>query len=116
MSADPTAAVRVRLGKLLILLGSGHTGERDAAGSAVRGLLQQRGVTWRQAPRPPPVERDLPELGTWRQSAAACLQRQGPLRHRNTTFLPSLPGFRSWSVKQGYCDKTITDRVLEHVE
>jgi hypothetical protein len=62
---------RTRLAKLLGLLGSNHSGERDAAGLAAHRLVMNAGATWfdvltpqgehhRRKPEPEP-ERDDPE-------------------------------------------------------
>lgn len=105
-------ADRVRLAKLLALLGSNHAGERDAAGLAAHRLLQHRGVTWQQALEPVAIVKKLPELGAWRQTVAACLQHRGALRKWEITFLTDLPGFHRLSTKQRYVLKEIADRVL----
>lgn len=54
---------RTKLAKLLALLGSDKAGERDAAGLAAHRLVQRHGLSWPQILRPPPVEKQLPELG-----------------------------------------------------
>lgn len=79
---------------------------------AAHRLLQQRGVSWRDVVEPPAIEKQLPELGTRRQTVRACLERRGPLRSWEAGFLADLPQFRRLSVKQRYCLKTIADRVL----
>ena len=111
MSALPAEA-RTRLAKLLGLLGSYHAGERDNAAVAAHRLVTQAGVTWRQVVTPPPIEKKLPELGTWRQTCAQLLSQPGSLRKWEVGFLQDLPGFRRLSVKQRYVLKQIADRVL----
>ena len=105
-------AERSRLAKILELLGSDHAGERDAAALAAHRFVQQRAMRWRDVVEPAAIEKHLPELGTWRQTAAACLERRGSLRPWEAGFLADLPGFRRLSVKQRYALKTIADRVL----
>ena len=111
MNALP-AASRAKLAKLLGMLGSDHAGERDNAAQAAHRLVQQHGLTWRQVVTPSPVEKKLPELGTWRQTVAACLARPGSLRVWEKTFLRDLPAFPRISTKQRYILKEIADRVL----
>jgi hypothetical protein len=103
---------RARLAKLLGPLGSNHAGERDAAGLAAHRLLRQLGLTWERALEPVAVVKKLPELGTWRQTVAACLERKGSLRNWEIGFLHDLPGFRRLTVKQRYVLKEIANRVL----
>jgi hypothetical protein len=112
MIALPDAS-RVKLAKLLGMLGSAHAGERDAAGLAANRLISQAGLSWRQALMPPPIEKKLPDLGTWRANVAECLGRPGSLRHWEAGFLRDLPGFRRISIKQRYVLKEIADRVLK---
>jgi hypothetical protein len=103
---------RVRLVKLLSMLGSDHAGERDAAGLAAHRFLQKRGLSWEQALSPQRVEHRLPELGTWRKTVAACLASQMPLRPWEKGFLADLPQFQRLSVKQRYILKEIARRIL----
>jgi hypothetical protein len=111
MTALP-ATSRAKLAKLLGMLGSDHPGERDNAAVAAHRIVSGAGMTWRQVIEPPPIEKKLPELGTWRATCAACLARPGSLRVWEKTFLRDLPGFRRISTKQRYALKTIADRVL----
>ncbi len=104
---------RTKLAKLLVLLGSSHAGERDAAALAANRFVQAHGLTWPQVLKPPAIEKALPELGTWRQTAARCLDRPGNLRPWEIGFLRDLPKFRRLSVKQRYVLKEIADRVLD---
>ena len=114
MTALPAPA-RAKLAKLLALLESDHAGERVAAGLAAARLVKQSGLSWRQILTPPPVEKKLPELGTWRATVAECLAQPGAIYPWEAGFLRDLPGFRRLSTKQRYCLKTIADRVLERV-
>lgn len=112
MNALPAEA-RTKLAKLLGMLGSDHAGERDNAAMAAHRLVTQAGLTWRQVVTPPPVEKRLPELGTWRQTVAACLARPGSIRPWEVGFLRDLPAFPRLSVKQRYILKEIAARVLD---
>lgn len=113
MSAVLPQVDRTRLAKLLGLLGSDHPGERDNAAIAAARLVRARGLTWPQVLNPPAADKPLPELGTWRDTVAACLARPGSLRAWEVGFLRDLPQFRRLSVKQRYCLKEIADRVLK---
>jgi hypothetical protein len=112
MSALP-ATDRAKLAKLLGMLGSAHPGERDAAALAAHRLVVQAGLTWKQVVTPPPIEKRLPDLGTWRATVAQCFAHSGSLRAWEVTFLRDLPGFRRLSTKQRYLLKEIADRVLK---
>lgn len=105
-------ADRTKLAKLLGMLSSAHIGERDAAALAANRFLRDRNLTWPQVLKPVAIERSLPELGTWRQTAARCLAQPGSLRPWEVSFLRDLPGFRRLSTKQRYVLKEIADRVL----
>jgi hypothetical protein len=107
-------ADRGHLAKLLGLLGSDHAGERDAAALAAHRFVTGRGLTWTEAMASIAApERQLPELGTWRETVRQCLARPGSLRPWEAAFLRDLPGFRRLSVKQRYVLKEIAERVLE---
>jgi hypothetical protein len=80
------ATSRAKLAKALALLGSNHPGERDAAGLAAHRIVIGAGLSWRQVIEPPAIEKKLPELGTWRQTVAACLARPGSLRQWEVGF------------------------------
>lgn len=95
------------------MLGSTHSGERDAAGLAAHRLIVASGLTWRQILDPPPVERRMSEFCTWRQTVAQCLERHGSLRPWEVTVLRNLPKFRRLSTKQRYCLEEIADWVLK---
>ncbi len=107
------AADRTRLASVLALLGSPHQGERDAAALAAARLVQKHGPTWHQVLEPPSVERKLPEMGTWRQTAAKCLAQAGSLRAWEIGFFRDLPGFHRLSAKQRYVLNEIANRVLK---
>jgi hypothetical protein len=108
-----SATSRIKLAKLLALLGSDKNGERDAAGLAAQRLVEAAGLTWQQILSPPIPDRPLPELGTWRQTVRQCLDHPGLLRPWESGFLRDLPKFRRLSTKQRYVLKEIADRVLE---
>ncbi|HET8637058.1 MAG TPA: hypothetical protein VFL96_09440, partial [Acidobacteriaceae bacterium] len=88
------------MAKILGLLGSDRPGERDAAALAAHRFVQQRGIAWVDVLNPPPVEHQLPELGTWRATCRACLAHPDRLRPWEIGFLEDLPKFRRLSVKQ----------------
>jgi hypothetical protein len=111
-TATMPKADRVRLAKLLGMIGSDHAGERDAAALAAYRLVRSLGMTWSAVLNPPAVEKPLPELGTWRKTVSACLERPGSLRPWEREFLNDLPKFRRLSVKQRYVLKEIAGRVL----
>ena len=70
-----TGADRLRLCKLLGMLGSDHAGERDAAGLAAHQFIQKRGLTWKDALIREPPKRE-PLFSTWRTTCAAhCASR-----------------------------------------
>lgn len=110
-----TSAGRNKLGKALAMLGSDHSGKRDAAGLAAHRLVTTAGLSWSEILDPPPVEHRLPELGTWRATVRECLAHAGDLRPWERTFLTDLPKFRRLSVKQRYVLKEIANRVLRRV-
>jgi hypothetical protein len=103
---------RAKLAKVLALLGSDREGEALAAARAAARLVKLRGISWRDVVEPPAIEKALPELGTWRQTVAQCLERRGSLKPWELGFLRDLPGFRRLSTKQRYVLKEIADRVL----
>jgi hypothetical protein len=105
-------ADRVRLAKLLALLGSDHAGERAAAAMAAHRLVEKNGLTWRQVLEPPAIEKKMPEMGTWRSTATACLLKKSALRDAEISFLTALPSYSRISVKQRFWLNQIADRVL----
>lgn len=112
MNAHLPATDRTRLAKALALLASDQPGEVAAAAEAATRIVQRSGLTWRQILKPPPVEKRLPELGTWRETVRQCLAGGGDLRPWERAFLADLPGFRRLTTKQRYVLKEIADRVL----
>jgi hypothetical protein len=112
MNAALNAAERKRLAKLLAMLGSSHLGERDNAAVAAHKLIQAKGMSWPEVINPAPVERPLPEIGSWRSTVAECLSHPESLRKWEVGFLQDLRKFHRISVKQRYCLKEIADRVL----
>ena len=111
-SAALPITARTRLAKLLGMLGSDHTGERDAAALAAHRLVQQSGLTWRQVVEPPPVKRE-PLFSTWRATCAELARRPDDLRPWERKFVADLPNFLRISTKQRYILKEIADRVLQ---
>lgn len=108
-----STADRSRLVKLLGLLASDHIGERDAAALAANRLVQSRNVTWSDVVEPPAIEKQLPEMGAWRQTVSRCLERQSFLRSWEAKFLRDLSAFQRISTKQRNVLQEIADRVLE---
>ena len=104
---------RTRLVKLLGLLGLDHLGERDAAGLAAQRLLKQRGISWAEVLIPQPVERRLPEMGTWRTTCRRLMENPRALRPWELKFVVDLPNFGRISVKQRYLLTEIVERVWE---
>lgn len=100
MGAVLPKAARAKLAKILA-----------SADSDACRFVKQSGLTWQQILNPPPIEKKLPELGTWRGTCATLLEQPGLLRAWERTFLNDLPQFRRLSTKQRYCLKTIVDRV-----
>ena len=112
--AEVAPDVRGKLAKLLGMLGSDHAGERDNAAVAAHRLIRQHNLTWDAVVAPPrPATKRLPELGTWRATVAACLERRGSLRPWEAGFLRDLPRFQRLSTKQRYIVREIADRVLD---
>jgi hypothetical protein len=112
LSAALPQTDRKKLAKLLAMLASDKAGERYAAGLAAHRLVTRAGLTWEQIITPETVEKPLPEIGTWRQTCAACLARPGSLRTWELDFLRALPSFRRLSVKQSRCLREIAARVI----
>lgn len=107
-----TGADRVRLCKLLGMLGSDHAGERDAAGLAAHQFIRKRGLTWRDALVREPPKRE-PLYSTWRAACAELMKRAGDLRPWERRFVADLPSFPRISTKQRYILAEIADRVLK---
>jgi len=55
--AGPHKQVRLRLAKILGMLGSAHAGERDAAFLAAERVLKEAGLTWYDILDIPPKDR-----------------------------------------------------------
>ena len=85
-----TEADRVRLVKLLGMLGSDHAGERDSAGVAAHRLIKSLGMTWAQvlAPPPPPPRQVDPDL--WKMVLIQTLANAASLTPVEYEFLMGL--------------------------
>jgi hypothetical protein len=105
-SDDP----RVKLAKVLPLLGSDKPGEVVAAASAAHRILVKSGLSWDEVLRQP--ERREPLIGTWRTTCAELQKRHGDLRVWERRFVADLPSFPRISSKQRYILAEIADRVL----
>jgi hypothetical protein len=107
-----TGADRLRLCKLLGMLGSDHAGERDAAGLAAHQLIRKRGLTWQDALIRESPKRE-PLFSTWRTTCAELMKRPGDLRPWERKFVTDLPAFPRISTKQRYILFEIYDRVTK---
>ena len=107
-----TSADRLRLCKLLGMLGSDHAGERDAAGLAAHQLIKKRGMTWRDALVREAPKRE-PLYSTWRTACADLMKRPGGLRPWERKFVADLPAFPRISTKQRYVLFEIVGRVMK---
>lgn len=107
-----SAADQSKLAKLLAMLGSEHTGERDAAALAAHRLIARKGLTWGEVLASGSAEKQIPELGIWRETCRTLLQHRTELRAWEISFLTDLPKFQRLSTKQRYVLKEIRDRVL----
>jgi hypothetical protein len=105
-------AERDRLVKILGLLASDKSGERDAAGLAAMRQLRALGLVWGDvisgAPRPTPVSSNR----SWRDVSHACLSKADSLSIWQLGFLTSINAQTSLSPKQAQCLRAIADRVL----
>jgi hypothetical protein len=127
---------RQKLAKLLGMLGSSHSGERDAAGLAAHRMVSGAGMTWfdvltpqvehhRRKPEPEP-ERDDPEpdwppprptnaYASWRRTVASLLSRTELLTAWEVGFLHSINERYSLSERQFEVLEDIVERVaLRH--
>jgi hypothetical protein len=117
MTASLTADQRQKLARVLGMLGSGHSGERDAAALAAHRLVQGAGCTWQDILTPkvehqrwkPEPEWDEPEpdwppprptFTTWRRTAASLLSRPDLLTAWEISFLQSINERFSLSPRQ----------------
>lgn len=117
MSAALPKAERLKLAKLLSLaLGTEFAGEREAASVAARRLLDHHGISWADALGAEPLERELPQIGIWRQTVAELLTYPSQLRPWEKTFLTDVTKFQRLSTKQRYCLQNIAERVLGGVQ
>jgi hypothetical protein len=103
---------RMRLQKLIALIGSDQPGERDAAIAAATRLLDRHGIRWcevlalhQQPKREPP---SLP----WRTTCSELARRPGDLRPWERRFVHDLPGFPRISSKQRNVLVQIAERVF----
>lgn len=108
-----TQTDRMRLGKLLALLASGHAGERDAAGLAAHRLVWRAGLTWAEVLCPSAgAEPRGADLDDWRAVVAACLQRHDELTDFDRRFLRSIARFPRLSEKQAAVLHRIAERLV----
>ncbi|MFL5256761.1 MAG: hypothetical protein ACJ8AI_28480 [Rhodopila sp.] len=120
---------RTRLAKLLGMLGSNHSGERDAAGLAAHRLVMNAGMTWqdvltpqvehhRRKPEPEPdwpPPRPTNAYASWRRTVASLLSRTELLTAWEAGFLHSINERFSLSERQFEVLEDIVERVaLRH--
>ena len=105
------APARDRLAKLLGLLGSSHSGERDAAALAANRLLQQHNLTWQDMFSVKPEGCQPPEWN-WRATCEQLAARHDALRPWERGFVGNLPKFASLTAKQEHALSEIAKRVL----
>ena len=109
MSSRLNVDTRLRLAKLLGLLGSTHAGERDAAGLAAHRLVRERDLTWPEILCSPAVEW---QHSTWRDTVQACLRHPDDLSSWELSFLRGVSRLPRLSPKQRACLDRIAHRVL----
>ena len=111
MTAALPAATRTKLARVLALLGSDKSGERDAARLVAHRLLVQAGITWGELLAPPAVKREL-QFSSWRATCAELAKRPGDLRPWERKFINDLAALPRISTKQRYVLHEIAQRVL----
>jgi hypothetical protein len=76
-------------------------GERIAAINAAERLLNKAGLRLRDLAEPSAfTERQMPEMGTWRETCRRCLGQRHALRAWEVNFLTDVQKFRRISPKQ----------------
>ena len=100
---------RVRLVKLLGLLGSDHAGEQVAAATAASRFLRSRNLTWQELLTP---QRRATAPATWREAATRLLQHPRELTAWENRFLSDITRLPSISPKQRQFVSEIAARVL----
>ena len=91
---NPQAANR--LSKILGLLGSEHSGERDAAAQAAHKIVRGAGLTWADiihAPRnsdPPRIRAWRADEPDWKRMAHFCHARQWSLSEKDRRFVRTM--------------------------
>ena len=112
MTAVLTPAERDRLSKLLGLIGSDMTGERDAAIQAATRLLDRHGLRWCELVTLPSPPKREPLHSTWRTTCTELAKHSGELRSWEWQFVVDLPRFPRISTKQQYVLNEIAVRML----
>jgi hypothetical protein len=109
-----TATSRIKLAKLLGMLGSDHAGERDAAVLAAARILDRNGLRWSDvaAMLAPQSPRRTPPRCQWRALCAELAARPGSLRTWERHFVTDLTACPRISAKQRSILVTIAERVL----
>ncbi len=86
--------------------------ERIAAIDAAEKLLKRNGMRLRNlAVAGAPAVRQMPEMGTWRETCRRCLERRQSLRPWEVNFLTDLPKFQRISAKQRWIVDEIAVRI-----
>lgn len=95
-----TSVDRMRLARVLALLGSNHPGERDAAGLAAHRIVQGAGSSWeevvaqsRMPSLPPPADPATSDL-------QICLRHAAHLSAWEREFCQTLTSCLRWSPRQ----------------
>jgi hypothetical protein len=90
-------AERIKLARILGMLGSEHDGERASAALAAERLRAKTGQSWSSllaAESPPRLSHDVPAGDAdWRRQIAFCVRHYGLLNSWQRTFLA---GVREW--------------------
>jgi hypothetical protein len=116
---------KLRLAKLLGMLGSDHSGERDAAGMAAHRLVKVAGLTWDEVVNPPQVGWRRPEpepdpepdpfswasYVSWRKTVSRLLDQRDLLTEWEIGFLNSIWQRSRLTERQSACLNDIVERV-----
>jgi hypothetical protein len=120
MTVMLSETARVRLSRLLAMLGSDFDGEVINAGRQADRLVRSAGVSWTDVINPslPPPDNARwpgtdpdPAGPDWRQTAAACLRFPMLLNKWEFDFLSGLPRFPGLSKKQRDTLRNIVTRL-----
>ena len=110
MNAISSGARRRMLAALALAERPGTAGERQAAEQALGRMMVSNASMIRGALTAPPP-RQMPLMGTWRETCRLCLQHPRGLRKWEVGFLTDLPKFPRISTKQRYVLNEIAERL-----